>query len=186
MSEPDLTAAPACVHMIYPALEPRDLPRNRTPAAHGALGDAAKLRPGPTPMGRITMTGFNERLHDAAALIPDRPPLEQSVFKLVTCELPGRGIPGAEAQPSGEPCRGRPVGHGSSCSGSMGTARMTRDPGPTRGPGRQTGRSPPPGVTRRASRRCPRRRRMPREGLARRGPAHVAPPRRRPRTTDRA
>jgi hypothetical protein len=48
-----------------------------------------------------TLNDFSRRLHEAAALIPNGPPPGQRVFKLLTSELRGHDLPGAEAVKQG-------------------------------------------------------------------------------------
>jgi hypothetical protein len=48
-----------------------------------------------------TLNDFSRRLHHAAALIANSPPPGQRVFKLVTSELRGHNVPGAEAVKQG-------------------------------------------------------------------------------------
>ena len=47
--------------------------------------------------GVHTQSDLTRRRHQAAVLIPSGPPLGQWVFKLLTSELRGYGVPGAEA-----------------------------------------------------------------------------------------
>jgi hypothetical protein len=51
----------------------------------------------PKPAESQTLNDFSRQRHDAAVLIPSGPPLGQWVFKLLTSELRGDGVPGAEA-----------------------------------------------------------------------------------------
>jgi hypothetical protein len=53
------------------------------------------------PRDGLAQSELSRRRHEAAVLIPSGPPLGQWVFKLVTAELRGHNVPGAEAVKQG-------------------------------------------------------------------------------------